>query len=125
MDYSTFYPLSFFAVALVSQSIHDNALRKLTPEQQQAAGTVQSIVRWLMIPLFVVVGVVIWFMDEIKSVASMYALSALSWAGPMLIIFTWENRRLRAKELPASYLNQRRLSQAVLVGGCLLFLLLF
>lgn len=124
MDYPTLFPYLFFAVFLSSQSIHDNAFKKLTPAQQQAAGAVQSVVLCLMIPLFVVVGVVIWFMDEIESVAWMYTLSALSWAGPMLIIFTWENHRLRTKELPASYLKARRLSQAVLVGGSLLFFLL-
>jgi hypothetical protein len=108
----------------VSQSIHDNAFRKLTPEQQRSAGLAQSILLRLMIPLFVVVGVVIWFMDEIESIAWIYTLSAMSWAVPMLIIFTWENRRLKAKQLPASYLRERLLSQAVLIGGCLLFLLL-
>jgi len=72
----------------------------------------------------VFVGVVIWFMDEIESIAWIYTLSAMSWAVPMLIIFTWENRRLKAKQLPASYLRERLISQAVLIGGCLLFLLL-
>lgn len=76
-----------------------------------------------MIPLFVVVGVVIWFMDEIESIGWMYPLSALSWAGPMLFIFTWENHRLQAKQLPASYLRERLLSQTVVIGGCLLILL--
>lgn len=125
MDYSTLHPLLLFAVFIVSHSIDYTAFKKLTLEQQQAAKTVQSILLWLMIPLFVVVGAVICFADKIESVAWMPALFALAFAVPMLIIFTWENRRLRAKELPASYLNHRRLSKAVLVGGCLLFLLLF
>jgi hypothetical protein len=124
MDSSALYPFLCFAIFLVSQSIHDNAFRKLTLEQQRSAGLAQSILLRLMIPLFVVVGVVIWFMDEIESIAWIYTLSAMSWAVPMLIIFTWENRRLKAKQLPASYLRERLLSQAVLIGGCLLFLLL-
>jgi membrane associated rhomboid family serine protease len=123
MDSSTLYPLLSFAVFLVSQSVHNKAFVKLTQEQQQAAGSVQSVLLWLMIPLFVIVGMVIWFADDIESVAWIRAVYGLSWGVPMLIIFTWENRRLRAKNLPASYLKERLFSQSVLVVGCLLILL--
>ena len=120
MDFSTLFPLLFVAVIWVSNSIEKQAFTKLNPEQQRAAQAPNSILVWL--PLFVTIGIVVWFEDKIESIATMYVLFAVSWAVPMLIIFAWQIHRLKAKELPSSYLKNRLISQAILLGGGLLIL---
>jgi hypothetical protein len=122
MDYSTLHPLLFFAVFLVSQSIGSRAFRKLTLVQQQAAKEEQSILWWVMVPLFVWLVLSVSFADKIISSAWIFALCVLGFVVPTLFFFTWMNLRLRAKQLPSSYLKSLITSQAVLLGGCLLVL---
>jgi FtsH-binding integral membrane protein len=125
MDSSTLYPFLCFAVFLVSHSIDFHAYAKLTHVQQEAAKTVQSIVPWFLVPFIAALGLVFWFGDKIEPLVWMKLLCALALAVPMSIVFTWENRRLRSKDLPSSYLKERLMSQAVLLGGGLSLILLW
>jgi hypothetical protein len=111
------------AAFLVSIFINLRAYSKLTPEQQQDVKSAQAPPRSLLvIPLLMS----FWLTNaSVGKGVSVGWLYTLVWAVPMLIIFAWERRRLRVRELPSGYLKSHLIMEALFIGGvALIFLIL-